>query len=30
LKRYGPIEGIHRPTFAPVKAMIHANFKPIR
>ncbi len=30
LKRYGPIEGIHRPTFAPVKAMIHANVKPIR
>ena len=30
LKRHGPIEGIHRPTFAPVKAMIHANVKPIR
>ena len=30
LKRHGPIEGIHRPTFAPVKAMIHAKVKPIR
>jgi ribonuclease HII len=30
LKRHGPIQGIHRPTFAPVKAMIHANVKPIR
>jgi ribonuclease HII len=30
LKRHGPILGIHRPTFAPVKAMIHAKFKPIR
>jgi ribonuclease HII len=30
LKRHGPILGIHRPTFAPVKAMIHANVKPIR
>jgi ribonuclease HII len=30
LKRHGPIEGVHRPTFAPVKAMIHANVKPIR
>jgi ribonuclease HII len=25
LKRHGPIEGIHRPTFGPVKAMIHAK-----
>ena len=30
LKRHGPIQGIHRPTFAPVKAMIHPNVKPIR
>jgi ribonuclease HII len=30
LKRHGPILGIHRPTFAPVKAMIHAKVKPIR
>ena len=29
LKRHGPIEGIHRPTFAPVKAMIHAKHKSI-
>jgi ribonuclease HII len=29
LKRHGPILGIHRPTFAPVKAMIHAKVKPI-
>ena len=29
LKRHGPIEGIHRPTFAPVKAMIHAKDKSI-
>ncbi len=29
LKRYGPIEGIHRPTFAPVKAMIHPKHKSI-
>jgi ribonuclease HII len=28
LKQHGPIEGIHRPTFAPVKAMIHAKVKP--
>ena len=28
LKRHGPILGIHRPTFAPVKAMIHAKVKP--
>ena len=27
LKRHGPILGIHRPTFGPVKAMIHANNK---
>lgn len=29
LKRHGPIEGIHRPTFAPVKAWIHAKHKSI-
>ena len=29
LKRHGPIEGIHRPTFAPVKAWIHAKDKSI-
>ena len=25
LKRHGPIKGVHRPTFGPVKAMIHAK-----
>ena len=30
LKRHGPIEGIHHPTFVPVKVMIHAKMKPIR
>jgi ribonuclease HII len=30
LKRYGPIQGIHRPTFAPVRALIHPNIKTIR
>jgi ribonuclease HII len=29
LKRYGPIPGIHRPTFGPVKALIHANHKSL-
>ena len=28
LKLHGPIERIHRPTFGPVKAMIHAKVKP--
>jgi ribonuclease HII len=30
LKRHGPIQGIHRPTFAPVRALIHSNIKTIR
>jgi ribonuclease HII len=29
VKRHGPIQGIHRPTFAPVKAMIHPKVKSI-
>ena len=29
LKRHGPIQGVHRPTFGPVKALIHAKNKSI-
>jgi ribonuclease HII len=27
LKRHGPIDGVHRPTFGPVKALIRTNIK---
>ena len=29
LKHHGPIQGVHRPTFGPVKALIHAKNKSI-
>ena len=30
LKQHGPIKGIHRPTFAPVKALLQTNNRNVR